>query len=41
MLNVVLFGMTAKQWRDDNSGKKGNLGDIKEIMQRIIIECAD
>ena len=41
MLNVVLFGMTAKQWRDDNSGKKGNLGDIKEIMQRILIECAD
>ena len=27
MLNVVLFGKTAKQWREENPGKKGNIRD--------------
>lgn len=27
MLNVVLFGKTAKQWKDENSTKKGNMRD--------------
>lgn len=25
MLNIALFGKTAKQWRDENPGKKGNI----------------
>jgi len=25
MLNVVLFGKTAKQWRDENPRRKGNI----------------
>ena len=28
MLNVVLFGKTAKQWRDANPDKKGNIRDM-------------
>jgi len=27
LLNVALFGMTAKQWREKNSGKTGNVRD--------------
>lgn len=27
LLNVALFGMTAKEWRDDNPDKKGNIRD--------------
>ena len=27
MLNVVLFGKTAKQWRDDNPKLEGNIRD--------------
>lgn len=27
VLNVALFGMTAKQWRDENPGVKGNIRD--------------
>ncbi len=25
LLNTALFGKTAKQWRDENSDKKGNM----------------
>ena len=31
VLNVAVFGMTAKQWRDQNPGKKGNIRDDEEI----------
>ena len=31
LLNVALFGMTAKQWRDENKGKKGNMRDYAGI----------
>lgn len=27
VLNVALFGITARQWRDANKGEKGNIGD--------------
>ena len=27
VLNVALFGMTAKQWRNQNPDKKGNIRD--------------
>lgn len=28
VLNMALFGMTAKQWRDKNPDKKGNTSDV-------------
>lgn len=31
LLNVALFGMTAKQWRDKNPDKKGNIRDDEDI----------
>ena len=31
VLNVALFGMTAKQWRDKNPAKKGNIRDYAEV----------
>ena len=37
MLNVVLFGMTAKQWRDTNPGKKGNIRDDANLNQLLVL----
>ena len=37
MLNVVLFGMTAKQWRDANPGKKGNIRDDANLNQLLVL----
>ncbi len=37
MLNVVLFGVTAKQWRENNSGKKGNIRDDASIHQLLVL----
>ena len=37
MLNVALFGMTAKQWRDDNPDKRGNIRDYATINQLICL----
>ena len=37
MINVVLFGMTAKQWRDANSGKKGNIRDDANLNQLLVL----
>lgn len=39
VLNVALFGMTAKQWRDKNpsKAKKGNIRDSATIQQLIIL----
>lgn len=37
MLNVVLFGMTAKQWRDVNPGKKGNIRDDANLNQLLVL----
>lgn len=37
VLNMALFGMTAKQWRDRNPGKKGNIRDYASINELICI----
>ena len=37
MLNVAMFGMTAKQWRDANSDKKGNIRDYATINELICL----
>ena len=37
VLNVALFGKTAKQWRDENPGKKGNIRDYATIEQLLVI----
>jgi len=37
MLNVVLFGKTAKQWRDENPGKNGNIRDAAELNQLLVL----
>ena len=35
--NVALFGQTAKQWRDSNPGKKGNMRDEATIQQLLVL----
>ena len=37
MLNVALFGMTAREWREKNPGKKGNIRDDAAIHQLLIL----
>ena len=37
LLNVALFGMTAKQWRDSNPGKKGNMRDEANLNQLLVL----
>jgi hypothetical protein len=37
VLNVALFGMTAKEWRDANAEKKGNMRDYATINQLICL----
>lgn len=37
MLNVALFGKTAKQWRNTNPGKKGNMRDDASIQQLLVL----
>jgi len=37
MLNVALFGMTAKQWRDANTKVKGNIRDAASIEQLVVL----
>ncbi|MCO6473030.1 MAG: KilA-N domain-containing protein [Ignavibacterium sp.] len=37
LLNVALFGMTAKQWRSKNKNKNGNLRDYARIEQLVIL----
>ena len=37
MLNVALFGMTANQWRENNSDKKGNIRDYATIEQLVVL----
>ena len=37
MLNVVLFGKTAKQWKDENPKKKGNIRDEAELNQLLVL----
>lgn len=37
MLNVALFGKTAKQWRDENPDVQGNIRDGANIYQLIVL----
>nr|WP_315024216.1 KilA-N domain-containing protein [uncultured Aminipila sp.] len=37
LLNVALFGMTAKQWRDGNPDKKGNIRDYANVSQLVCL----
>lgn len=39
MLNVALFGMTAKEWRESNSdlAKNGNMRDYTDLLHLIIL----
>lgn len=36
-INVALFGMTAKNWRDSNPNKKGNVRDFATIEQLLVL----
>lgn len=37
LLNVALFGITAKQWRETNPGKEGNIRDHAELEQLVVL----
>jgi hypothetical protein len=37
VLNLSLFGMTASQWRAENSEKKGNMRDYAEVSQLVCL----
>jgi len=37
MLNVALFGRTAKQWRDANANLEGNMRDYATIEQLLVL----
>lgn len=37
MLNVVLFGRTAKEWRNENPDRKGNMRDYASIQQLLVL----
>lgn len=36
LLNIALFGVTAKQWQDNNPGRKGNIRDEATIEQMAV-----
>ena len=37
MLNVVLFGKTARQWKDENSSIEGNMRDVASLNQLLVL----
>lgn len=37
VLNMALFGKTAKQWRDENPNEKGNIRDIATLEQLVVL----
>ncbi len=37
ILNVALFGMTAKDWREANPGEKGNIRDFADVSQLVCL----
>ena len=37
VLNMALFGKTAKQWRDENPNEKGNIRDLATIQQLVVL----
>ena len=41
LLNVALFGQTAKQWKNNNPGKKGNVRDDANLNQLLVLANAE
>lgn len=41
MLNVVLFGKTAKQWKDEKPTVKGNMRDVATLNQLLVLATMD
>ena len=37
LLNVALFGKTAKKWREENKGRKGNIRDYATLQQLLVL----
>lgn len=37
VLNVALFGKTAKEWRDENTSKDGNIRDYADVTQLVVL----
>ncbi len=37
VLNIALFGLTAKEWRDNNRGRKGNIRDYANVSQLVCL----
>ncbi len=37
LLNVALFGITAKEWRENNSDQKGNIRDYATLEQLVVL----
>ena len=37
VLNVALFGLTAKKWRENNQSKKGNIRDYANVSQLVCL----
>ncbi len=37
VLNVALFGKTAKDWRDENPKKSGNIRDYADVTQLVVL----
>jgi hypothetical protein len=37
VLNMALFGKTAKEWREENKGEKGNIRDFTSIEQLVVL----
>ena len=37
LLNVALFGKTAKAWREENPGKKGNIRDYVDLHHLLVL----
>lgn len=37
VLNVALFGKTAKEWRDEIKGKDGNIRDYADVTQLVVL----
>lgn len=37
VINVTLFGMTAKEWRENNPDKEGNIRDYTDILHLVVL----
>lgn len=37
ILNMALFGQTAKEWRDTHKGQEGNIRDYADVLQLIVL----